>query len=105
MMNLLIFSIIISAWGSILLLILGALAHIFGSYRTRVLQNQILELNIAAMSWPKQQELPNNIKKLIQNSANHPEAQEIQPQDELMGILFDGGMYPPELGEEYDDAN
>lgn len=101
-MNILLGLVLLSTWG---VMMLGLLAYIVTSSKTRILQNKLLELNIN--SWggsgrPPQEEMSPLLKTMIQNSANHPEAQEIEPQDELVGIIFEGGMYPPEFDEDDD---
>lgn len=43
--------------------------------------------------------IPEPLKKMIEASALHPEAQEIDETDELIGVLFEGDLYPPEFND------
>lgn len=37
------------------------------------------------------------LQKMIAESPNHPEIAEIEKNDQIMGVLFEGKSYPPEL--------
>lgn len=107
-MNLLLNIIILTTWG---VCMIGLLSRITNRHRRDFLQNQILEMNVKSLAtlsnlpmFPKpQEEMSESLKMMIQNSGNHPEAQEIEPTDELVGVIFDGSIYPPEFDEDYED--
>ena len=97
-MNTLIWTFTFLTWG---VGIIGFMALISGLHRKSLLQSKLLELELyrTVVSTPTS-EMPEHLKVLIDNSANHPEAQEIEPTDELIGIIFDGAIYPPDLDYE-----
>lgn len=37
------------------------------------------------------------LKKMIDKSPNHPEIAEIEADDNIIGVFFEGNVYPPEL--------
>lgn len=75
------------------------MALILGLYKKSLLEYKILEIELyrEAIDNP---EMPDHLKVMIENSANHPEAQEIEATDELIGIIFDGAIYPPDFDYE-----
>jgi len=95
-MNILIWTFIFCTWG---IGIIGLMALISGHHRRNLLESKILELELyrEAVDTP---DMPEHLKMLIDNSANHPEAQEIEATDELIGIIFDGAIYPPDFDYE-----
>jgi hypothetical protein len=44
--------------------------------------------------------IPEELKKLMTNSPGHPEVNEIEDGDEVVGILFKASSYPPGLDED-----
>jgi len=95
----------LATWGT---LMIGLLSKITNSHRRDFLQNQILDMNVRNLMAltklpPLQEEISEPLRMLIQNSENHPEAQEIEPSDQLVGIIFEGSAYPPEFDEDYED--
>lgn len=47
-----------------------------------------------AASAPK---IPEELQKLMNHSPGHPEVSEIEPGDEVFGVLFKGPDYPPDM--------
>jgi hypothetical protein len=47
--------------------------------------------------------IPEELKKLMTNSPGHPEVNEIEDDDEVVGILFKASSYPPGLDEDEND--
>lgn len=54
-----------------------------------------------AVSSPK--ELPDKIKELMKSSPTHPEVEEIDSDDEIIGVRFEAENYPPGFGDSDDD--
>ena len=49
---------------------------------------------------PNKTDIADNVKELMKSSPNHPEVEEIDSSDEILGIRFEAGNYPPGFGEE-----
>ena len=47
--------------------------------------------------------IPEEIKKLMVGSPGHPEIEEIDDDDEIVGISFKASQYPPGLDDSFDD--
>jgi hypothetical protein len=44
-------------------------------------------------------ELPEKIKELMKSSPTHPEVEEIEPDDQIIGVRFEAENYPPGFGD------
>lgn len=44
-------------------------------------------------------ELPEKLKELMKSSPNHPEVDEIDSTDEIIGVRFEAENYPPGFGD------
>ena len=54
---------------------------------------------------PSQQsrsDIPEQIKQYMQSSQGHPEVEEIDSEDVIVGIKFEGSSYPPDFDDEDD---
>jgi len=49
-------------------------------------------------------EIPDELRKLMESSPNHPEVSEIEGSDEVIGVLFKAQSYPPSLDDDDDDS-
>lgn len=49
---------------------------------------------------PNKTDIADNVKELMKSSPNHPEVEEIDSSDEILGIRFEAENYPPGFGEE-----
>jgi len=47
--------------------------------------------------------IPDELKKLMENSPEHPEVNEIDEDDEVYGVVFKSHSYPPSMEPEDDD--
>jgi len=47
--------------------------------------------------------IPEELQKLMDRSPSHPEVSEIEPGDEVFGVLFKGQDYPPPMEQEADE--
>lgn len=47
--------------------------------------------------------IPDKIKELMQSSPNHPEVEEIDGNDQILGVRFEAPDYPPVFGDGEDD--
>jgi hypothetical protein len=47
--------------------------------------------------------IPDELKKLMENSPEHPEVNEIDGDDEVYGVVFKSHSYPPSMDPEDDD--
>lgn len=47
--------------------------------------------------------IPEEIKKLMTGSMGHPEIEEIDDDDEIVGVSFKASQYPPGLDDSFDD--
>jgi len=52
-----------------------------------------------------QRPIPDELKRLMEHSPNHPEVSEIDGEDEITGVLFKAEHYPPAMEPETDDNN
>ena len=52
---------------------------------------------------PSPRTIPDELKKLIDRSPEHPEVSEIDEDDEVFGVLFKAEHYPPAMETESDD--
>lgn len=48
-------------------------------------------------------EIPEELKKLMEHSPDHPEVNEIDGDDEVYGVVFKSHSYPPSMDPEDDD--
>lgn len=48
-------------------------------------------------------EIPEELQKLMDRSPSHPEVTEIEPGDEVFGVLFKGQDYPPPMEQETEE--
>lgn len=44
-------------------------------------------------------EIPDHLKSLIEASPDHPEVNEIDPTDQISGVLFQSDSYPPDMDD------
>jgi len=49
---------------------------------------------------PNKNDIADNVKELMKSSPNHPEVEEIDGSDQILGIKFEAGNYPPGFGDE-----
>lgn len=49
---------------------------------------------------PSKEMIPEKIKELMKSSPNHPEVEEIDSSDEILGVRFEAENYPPGFGDE-----
>lgn len=47
--------------------------------------------------------IPEKIKELMKSSPNHPEVEEIDGTDQILGVKFEARDYPPVFGDGEDD--
>jgi hypothetical protein len=47
-------------------------------------------------------EVPEKIKELMKSSPNHPEVEEIDGSDQILGVRFEAENYPPGFGGDVD---
>lgn len=66
----------------------------------RVLMNAISGNN---GSRKQSQEIPEELKSLMERSPGHPEVEEIEEGDEVFGIIFKSESYPPTMEESNDE--
>ncbi len=52
---------------------------------------------------PNKDMIPEKIKELMKSSPNHPEVEEIDSDDQILGVRFEAENYPPGFGEGDDD--
>jgi hypothetical protein len=45
-------------------------------------------------------EIPDELRKLMESSPDHPEVAEIDGKDEVIGVLFKAQSYPPSLDDD-----
>lgn len=55
--------------------------------------------NFPAINPPPTHELPDKVKELMKSSPNHPEVNEIDGSDTILGVRFGAENYPPGFGE------
>lgn len=46
------------------------------------------------------EDIPEKIKELMKSSPNHPEVEEIDSSDQILGVRFEAENYPPGFGDE-----
>lgn len=56
--------------------------------------------SIAQMSEVSQDTIPEKIRELMKSSPNHPEVEEIDSSDQILGVRFEAENYPPGFGDE-----
>jgi hypothetical protein len=61
------------------------------------------KLSGGKMGLPLDQKIPEELQNLIDRSPGHPEVSEIEPGDQVMGIMFKGPDYPPSLDPDEDE--
>jgi hypothetical protein len=54
---------------------------------------------IAGATESGSKELPEKLKELMKSSPNHPEVDEIDSTDEIIGVRFEAENYPPGFGD------
>jgi hypothetical protein len=47
--------------------------------------------------------IPDELRKLMERSPNHPEVNEIEEDDEIHGVLFKSPSYPPAMDDEEEE--
>lgn len=52
---------------------------------------------------PSKDLIPEKIKELMKSSPNHPEVEEIDSSDQILGVRFEAENYPPGFGDGDDD--
>lgn len=57
------------------------------------------------MSPQPQSGIPDSLKDLINRSKGHPEVEEIDSDDQIVGVLFKAHSYPPDMEETDDDSD
>lgn len=55
---------------------------------------------VATTQEPNKEMIPDKIKELMKSSPNHPEVEEIDSSDEILGVRFEAENYPPGFGDE-----
>jgi hypothetical protein len=55
---------------------------------------------IAQMSDTGKDSIPEKIRELMKSSPNHPEVEEIDSSDQILGVRFEAENYPPGFGDE-----
>lgn len=55
---------------------------------------------IAQMSDTNKDTIPEKIRELMKSSPNHPEVEEIDSSDQILGVRFEAENYPPGFGDE-----
>lgn len=48
-------------------------------------------------------EIPEKLRELMKSSPDHPEVEEIEPTDSIIGVKFEAADYPPGFGD-YEDG-
>lgn len=59
--------------------------------------------SVTATEPPSKESLPEKIKELMASSPNHPEVEEIDGSDQILGVRFEAAEYPPAFGDEDED--
>lgn len=49
--------------------------------------------------------IPDKIRELMRSSPNHPEVEEIDSSDQIIGVKFEAGNYPPVFGDSDGDGD
>jgi hypothetical protein len=68
----------------------------------RLQQHKVL-MNAISGNKSKSQEIPEELKSLMERSPGHPEVEEIEGGDEVFGIIFKSESYPPTMEESNDE--
>lgn len=55
---------------------------------------------VPTMTEPSKDTIPEKIQELMKSSPNHPEVEEIDSSDEILGVRFEAENYPPGFGDE-----
>ena len=118
MLTTLLYLFTISSWGLGLLAALSALSLKLQEHGIRMkglaleMESDALDVagktafinRIAGGSRPSgPRTIPDELKKLIERSPEHPEVSEIDEDDEVFGVLFKAEHYPPAMETETDD--
>ena len=56
--------------------------------------------SVAQMAEASKDAIPEKIKELMKSSPNHPEVEEIDSSDQILGVRFEAENYPPGFGDE-----
>jgi hypothetical protein len=59
--------------------------------------------SVTATEPPVKESIPDKIRELMSSSPNHPEVEEIDGTDQILGVRFEAAEYPPSFGDEDDD--
>jgi hypothetical protein len=59
--------------------------------------------SVTATEPPSKESLPEKIKELMASSPLHPEVEEIDSGDQILGVRFEAAEYPPAFGDEDDE--
>ncbi len=59
--------------------------------------------SVTSTEAPDKESLPEKIRELMSSSPNHPEVEEIDGTDQIVGVRFEAAEYPPAFGDEDDD--
>jgi hypothetical protein len=54
---------------------------------------------LQAVQAPSKDAIPEKIKELMKSSPNHPEVEEIDSSDQILGVRFEAENYPPGFGD------
>ena len=54
---------------------------------------------------PNKEDIPEKIKELMTSSPNHPEVEEIDSSDRILGARFEAENYPPGFAQDDGDDN
>ena len=60
-------------------------------------------VNRLVTSKEAESKIPEELQKLMDRSPSHPEVKEIEPGDEVFGVLFKGQDYPPPMEQETEE--
>lgn len=55
---------------------------------------------VAHMAEGSKDAIPEKIRELMKSSPNHPEVEEIDSSDQILGVRFEAENYPPGFGDE-----
>ena len=59
--------------------------------------------SVTATEPPSKESIPEKIRELMASSPNHPEVEEIDSGDQILGVRFEAAEYPPTFGDEDDE--
>lgn len=109
---------VFSSWGMGLLAALVALSMKLQEHGVRMksltveLESDSMEIASKKMFLDKisnlpgsarSKEIPDELKKLMENSPGHPEVNEIDNDDEVYGVVFPAHQYPPTMEADDND--